>query len=174
MIIDKKEARQLIDETIADSEFVLVGIGDEFEKGTDEEVKACYDELARMMNGKPYFIISQVADKRIFDSKILDFFVCAPFAEGAGEPASEERWKTYLTWLSGTLGHKLCMLELGVGFVNPQLIRWPFEKTAQYNQKAHFIRVHPSLPQLPEGLDGRGTAVHMKSLELLGKDEEKA
>lgn len=38
-------------------------------------------------------------------------------------------WNLYREWLAGTLNHALLILELGVDFKTPTVIRWPFEKT---------------------------------------------
>ena len=50
------------------------------------------------------------------------------------DPEGHESWEKYLHWLSFTLNQKLCVLELGVGFAHPQLVRFPFEKTAYFNK----------------------------------------
>ena len=76
-------------------------------------------------------------------------------------------WANYTKWLQGTLNKKLFILELGEGFENPNLFRWPFEKIAFYNEKAVFVRVHKSLYQIGEGIKGKGTAIAMDSREFL-------
>ena len=76
-------------------------------------------------------------------------------------------WANYTKWLQGTLNKKLFILELGEGFENPGLFRWPFEKMAFYNKKAAFVRVHKSLYQIGAELKGKGTAVPMDSKEFL-------
>lgn len=76
-------------------------------------------------------------------------------------------WEKYMKWLSGTLNKKLLLLELGVDFIYPQLIRWPFEKTALLNQKAFLVRVHKSLSNIPEELKERAEAITIDSKELL-------
>jgi NAD-dependent SIR2 family protein deacetylase len=77
------------------------------------------------------------------------------------------QWKSYNNWLSCTLGHKLCILELGVGFQYPQVIRWPFEKITYFNQKATLIRVHSNLPQIAEEIGTRGISVASTPFEFL-------
>ena len=81
-------------------------------------------------------------------------------------------WKTYTTWLSGTLHRKLCVLELGVSFAHPSVIRFPFEKTVFFNQKASLLRVHPTLCQLPRELEGRGMAIGAEPIKFLTELEE--
>ena len=162
-------------EKINDCDFVLIGIGDEFKQTGDAEkdkrILDAYNALARIPSGKPYFVISENEDDLIYDSKLLDFFITCPFSSRGDTKEGEEQWQTYMRWLSATLGHKLCILELGVGFTKPQLIKFPFEKAAQYNQKSFMIRVHHSLPMLPEGLDGRGAAIKTNALDFLLEEQ---
>lgn len=76
-------------------------------------------------------------------------------------------WKMYTKWLQGTLNKKLCVLELGVDLTFPNIIRWPFEKVAFYNQKALFIRVNEKLYHMSEELKDKGIAVNKKSIDWL-------
>jgi hypothetical protein len=87
--------------------------------------------------------------------------------EGYLEEGYLMQWKSYNNWLSCTLGHKLCILELGVGFQYPQVIRWPFEKITYFNQKATLIRVHSNLPQIAEEIGTRGISVASTPFEFL-------
>lgn len=74
------------------------------------------------------------------------------------------QWMHYNQWLAGTLGHELLVLELGVGFSKPSVIRFPFEKTAYFNQKAYLCRVHRRFPQVPKKLEGRAAGVEEDSV----------
>ncbi len=76
-------------------------------------------------------------------------------------------WRMYTKWLQGTLNKKLCVLELGVDLTFPNIIRWPFEKVAFYNQKALFIRVNEKLYHMSEELKDKGIAVNKKSIDWL-------
>ena len=71
-----------------------------------------------------------------------------------------------MKWRSFTLNRQLLVLELGVGFGNPMVIRFPFEKTVFLNQKSKMYRVHPSLPQVTAEIGERGTAVKANPLDL--------
>ncbi|MFR8548235.1 MAG: hypothetical protein ACLVEV_06390 [Lachnospiraceae bacterium] len=82
------------------------------------------------------------------------------------------QWEKYKRWLSCTLNRKLCILELGAGFHYPQILRWPFEKVAMYNQKAFLIRISSSFWQLAEGLAQKGMSVPANPLEFLNCDEK--
>ena len=85
------------------------------------------------------------------------------------EPDNQESWDKYLHWLSFTLNQKLCVLELGVGFAHPQMIRLPFEKTVYFNQKARYIRVSEKFPQLSAEIADRGIAVKENPVTLFAK-----
>lgn len=73
-----------------------------------------------------------------------------------------EQWQRYMKWLQGTLNRKLCVIEAGVGMKLPSVIRWPFEKTVFYNQKATMYRIHDKFYQVNEEIAERayGAASH--------------
>ncbi|HBD01852.1 MAG TPA: hypothetical protein DC053_24855 [Lachnoclostridium sp.] len=79
------------------------------------------------------------------------------------------QWKAYTTWLAGTLNKKLLILELGVGFQYPTVIRWPFEKTVSVNKKSHMYRIHGKFAQLPDTVKGKADAVLENSTEFFRK-----
>lgn len=79
------------------------------------------------------------------------------------------QWNTYTYWLSATLNKRVIILELGVGFQTPTVIRWPFEKTASINNKAHLYRIHGSFSQLSETVKGKAESISENSLEFLRK-----
>ena len=141
--------------SLAEAEYVLVGLGSGA-RGLS------YDTLAQVLKGRQYFIITEAADDGIFQSKLLPFLVTAPNSDH-----DNGQWNAYLNWLTGTIGHSLCMLELGVGLKQAQLIRWPFERTAMINQKAVLVRVNEKLSMLPEGLGERGIRVPMEAGRFL-------
>lgn len=77
------------------------------------------------------------------------------------------QWIHYNQWLAGTLGQELVILELGVGFSKAGVIRFPFEKTAYFNQKAYLCRVHRSFFQVPKELSGRADGVESDSVSWI-------
>ncbi len=91
--------------------------------------------------------------------------------EGYLESGYLDQWQNYNRWLSCTLNRKLCILELGVGFEYPQVIRWPFEKAAYFNQKAELIRVHSRLWQVTSELKERGISVESAPVDFLLSEE---
>lgn len=57
-----------IQDKISSSDMVLVGIGEEFEG--KENSLAAYDKLAKLLEGKNYFIVSLCMDDSIYESKL--------------------------------------------------------------------------------------------------------
>ncbi|MCM1186013.1 MAG: hypothetical protein NC251_05690 [Lachnoclostridium sp.] len=76
-------------------------------------------------------------------------------------------WAEYRKWLQGTMNRRLLVLELGVGMQCPTVIRWPFEKLVMYNNKAYIYRIHKSLYQLSEDLQGKGISISENSVDWL-------
>lgn len=79
----------------------------------------------------------------------------------------EEEKNRYLDWVESTIGRKLCILEIGVGFNTPAVIRWPFERLTYYHNQAHLFRVnyeykevpgHGGFPMVPEELKEKDKA----------------
>lgn len=79
------------------------------------------------------------------------------------------QWDYYLKWLGETFNKNLLILELGVGFSKPGVIRFPFEKTAFFNQKSMFIRVNETLPQVTKELAQRAESVTESSVAWVQK-----
>ena len=75
------------------------------------------------------------------------------------------QWERYTHWLAGTLNKNTLILELGVGFGNPGIIRFPFEKTAYFNQKSFLYRVNQRFPQVAGELHGRAQGLLADSVE---------
>lgn len=145
-------------EDLKESKCVLVGLGEMFNvKDPEDELKYIqfYKNLKEALGAKDYYILTQAEDDLIFQCGFDKKHVAAPFLF----PEEEENWSDYMKWLSFTLNRHLLVLELGVGFANPMVIRFPFEKTVFLNQKSKMYRVHPSLPQVTAEIAERGTAV---------------
>lgn len=173
-----QEIWDIIEKTVNEAEFVLVGIGEEFQAVSQEEreekkekILSAYNRLAGLIGKKPYFVVTENRDDLIFQSELMEFFIVSPFGDENRQNSGEEQWNAYLNWLAATLGHRLCILELGVGFGAPQVIRWPFEKTAMFNQKSTLVRVNARFPQLTEETAGRGISIGENALEVFGAGE---
>lgn len=68
----------------------------------------------------------------------------------------------------------MLILELGVDFKYPTVIRWPFEKTAFFNEKSHMYRVNKTFFQIPEEMKERIVSVPVNSAEFIQKYDGKA
>lgn len=77
------------------------------------------------------------------------------------------QWNAYTEWLARTLNRKLLVLELGVGFAVPTVVRWPFEKTVFFNQKARLYRIHEKFAQISEELTGKAVSVGENSVKVI-------
>lgn len=139
-------------EEIKEANLVLVGLGEDLCSASE----AFYQELARLLFHKDYFIVSLSAGREELETAgLLPEQITVPLA---GED-EEKSWERYLHWLSFTLNQRLCILEMGAGFGHPELIRFPFEKTCYFNQKARLIRINARFPQLPAEHAGRGISI---------------
>ncbi|MDE7208188.1 MAG: hypothetical protein K2N90_13705 [Lachnospiraceae bacterium] len=83
------------------------------------------------------------------------------------EEGYKPQWEKYTNWLQHTLHKKVCILELGVGMNLPEVIRWPFEKVAFYNEKASFFRVNEQLYHMTKELEDKGTSVMASAIDFL-------
>lgn len=168
-----------IKEKVQDADLVLVGIGTEFSKKhrEPEEILKAYNHLAKLLEGKNYFVLTVNTDDIIFSSELNQEKIVAPCgSEATGNVVTNEdydeswylpQWNKYKLWLQGTVNKKLCILELGVGFEYPTVIRFAFEKVAYFNQKCKMFRIHENLAQLTPEIKDRCTAVHENAVEFL-------
>ncbi|MCD2492332.1 hypothetical protein LQE92_06765 [Lacrimispora sp. NSJ-141] len=195
-----------ISRDISDSDFILIGIGEEWEsREMTEELRAAYEKLRKQIENRDYFIVTTVMDGWIHQMGFDDKRIVAPCGnwnylqckdaccpdiwmkgDGIGEVCPEcgaslventveskpyvetgylSGWQTYMSWLQKSLNRKLLLMELGVGFRTPTVVRWPFEKTAYLNLKSRLYRVHEKLFQIPDNLEGRGISVPLNSVE---------
>jgi len=180
-----EEEIKIITRKLEEAELVLVGIGEKFARAERGEVAlAAYRGLARLLDGKNYFIITVCTDKLIYDAGLKEERIVCPLvreesdlegekpglesgAEGNWKTARISGWDSYMKWLQGTLHRKLFVLELGVGLKYPAVIRFPFEKIVYFNRRADFVRVHETLYQLPAELKDKGVSMKEDAMELM-------
>lgn len=91
------------------------------------------------------------------------------YAQNYQENGYSKQWSDYTKWLQGTLNRDLTVLEMGVGMDFPTVIRWPFEKTVFFNQKARMYRIHSRLYQITEEIKDRACGICEDPLEFLKK-----
>lgn len=75
-------------------------------------------------------------------------------------------WEKYTKWIQGMPNRKVCIVEAGVDFTYPSVIRWPFEKMAYFNKKASFYRIHHTWYQMTEELKDKGNAICSNSRDF--------
>ncbi len=156
---------EMLLEDLKQSKCVLVGLGEAFTvRNAEDELKYIqfYKQLKEVLGSKDYYIVTQAEDDLIFQCGFDKKHVAAPFVY----PEDEENWADYMKWLGFTLNRHLLVLELGVGFANPMVIRFPFEKTVFLNQKSKMYRVHPTLPQVTAEIGERGFALQGDPLTM--------
>ena len=177
-----EEIRQEIQKSAQEADLVLVGIGTEFSKknARKEEIMEAYRKLADLLKGKNYFLLTVNTDDLIFESAIDSERIVAPCgSDKTGNVVTNDdydeswympQWEKYTKWLQGTVNKKVCVLELGVGFEYPTVIRFAFEKIVYFNQKCHMYRIHEKFAQLTPEIKDRTTAVKENAVKLLLED----
>lgn len=177
-----EEIRQEIQKSAQEADLVLVGIGTEFSKknARKEEIMEAYRKLADLLKGKNYFLLTVNTDDLIFESAIDSERIVAPCgSDKTGNVVTNDdydeswympQWEKYTKWLQGTVNKKVCVLELGVGFEYPTVIRFTFEKIVYFNQKCHMYRIHEKFAQLTPAIKDRTTAVKENAVKLLLED----
>lgn len=121
---------------------------------TDEltDASAWSDEIYERINcGKDPAEIFMPKCQKCGNDTVYNNIEAMKYVEAGYLPA----WEYYRKWLQGTVNKKLCLIEMGVSLRFPSVIRWAFEKTAYYNQKAKMFRIHHSLSQPAENISGR-------------------
>lgn len=78
------------------------------------------------------------------------------FVEDADWHAAEERFSRFL---SACMEQKTVLLELGVGFNTPTIIRFPFEKLAREHENITLIRLSRSKAMVPASLGRRAIGI---------------
>ena len=136
-----------------------------------EQVQKAYEVLADLLKDKNYFVISLCEDGLLEQAGLKENRILTPAKEGEEETDSgvypTDSWETYTKRLQGTLNRNLVILEVCDGMEQRQLIRFPFEKVAYFNQKSCLYRVHSHLYQMTEEIKERGYSVPMHPVTLL-------
>ncbi len=150
------------------AKMVLIGIGKGFSKGHDnDKLVEYYNKLVDFLAEKDYFVVNISNENNIKKSNFDMTKVAIPLDEDVPEEDNEKQWNEYTKWLQQTLNKDLFLLELGVGFDMPTMVRWPFEKIAKLNNKAFLYRVNENFPQLPDDIGDKGESVKMTVGEFL-------
>lgn len=105
-------------------------------------------------------------DEMVFNQKRPEWFDV-----NYNEMAYIDQWQVYTNWISKSLNHELLILELGVGFDFPSVIRWPFEKITFLNKKAYMIRVHEKMYQLTADIKDKAISVPIDSVSYIMQEK---
>ena len=102
---------------------------------------------------------------------------CGELAEMGFRPENyEEGWDRYANFVNSSAMLRLCIIELGVGFNTPGVIRWPFERFTKLIPGAKLFRVnkgyaeyrnHAGYPKVPEELAGRAFSIPCDATEVI-------
>ena len=157
-----------------DAEMVVIGIGEEWnaylEKQEYQDLLAFY---APYLEKKNYFCITSSKKNDFSWGSLNPKRVVQPLLLEAEQITSEKKeeiekqWDLYNKWLSGTLAKKLLVVELGEGFNNPNLIKWPFERIVMINEKARFYRIHSMFYQIPPEIRDKSVTYKYDAYEVL-------
>ena len=79
------------------------------------------------------------------------------FVEDRDWHAAEERFSRFL---SACINGKTVLLELGVGFNTPTIIRFPFEKLTREHKNVSLVRLSRSKAMIPASLGDRAVGVN--------------
>ena len=72
---------------------------------------------------------------------------------------AEKRFGDYLSEAIGS-GNKICLLELGVGFNTPTIIRFPFENLVRKHRQISLIRLNLNEAVIPESFGSRAVGIN--------------
>lgn len=79
------------------------------------------------------------------------------FVEDGHWDQAAGRYGAFLEWAAG---RRLLLLELGVGFNTPAIIRFPFERMTDEHENWQLIRLNLTEAMIPESLQTRAVGIH--------------
>lgn len=93
------------------------------------------------------------------------------FVQDSNWYEAERRFGTFVT---DSLDKKLVLLELGVGFNTPTIIRFPFEKLIREHENITLIRLNLDQAVVPESQEARAIGINADMAESINDIFEKA
>lgn len=172
-----------------EAEMVVIGIGAQLHRenfDSEQQMQEIIDFFASYLDKKNYFIITTHHENLFENSAFNPRRIVNPLMiqeigaqdntsantqmiPESKEPEDKEskQWDLYNKWLAGTLNRRLLLVELGEGFHNPNIFRWPFERIAFINRKAKMYRIHDVFSQLPENINERAVGVPENAVDFL-------
>lgn len=124
--------------------------------------------------------ILQHIDHEKFECEESAFPVCpfcgAPAQMGFRPSNYEALTQPYIDFIERCRDKTLCLIEFGVGYNTPGVIRWPFDRITYYYEHAHLFRVnrgyrewagHAGFPDYPAELEGKVTPINWDAKEVI-------
>jgi NAD-dependent SIR2 family protein deacetylase len=90
--------------------------------------------------------------------RVDDTFVESPNMKKQGD---------YIDFVNNSTDGKLVILELGVGFNTPAIIRWPFEKITTGHPNATLIRINVDYPEIPQKIISKSVSFNEDTKEVI-------
>lgn len=168
----------------ADRQFMRCG----FDMERVFEYQGHYDTLACSKNCCGRTWDNHEALEKVLQNIDHEAFECPPEAlprcPACGELAEmgfrPDNWALgrdrYVKFVNASEGKRLCMIEFGVGFNTPGVIRWPFERICAAIERSTLFRVnrgyrdypgHPGYPQVPMELGNRAVSIDCDAAEVI-------
>ena len=166
--------------TNADAQFVKAGLSDEKIFCTQGDYfyiqcgRGCHDKIYDAVD-----LFRQMdqarSDCRIPSSMVPKCPICGGsmdmnlrkdeyFVQDAGWYEAEERFSDFL---SDAIDKKLVLLELGVGFNTPTIIRFPFEKLVKEHNNISLIRLNMNQAIVPKSFGSRAVGINTDMAESI-------
>lgn len=81
----------------------------------------------------------------------------------------------YQRWLDGIWNKKLVVMEIGVGFNTPGVIRWPFERLVESHKNVSFFRINcdyrsfagTARPEIPDRIRSKSVSLNADAGETI-------
>lgn len=153
-------------EDLKSADYVIFGLGKEIYASEDKNVYDNFKKLLESMEHVNYFIVSTDKAGTVREAGLNEKRIVCP-ANESNEQEEEKQWEFYNKWLSSSLAKKLVIVELGEGFSNPDIMRWPFERIVMINQKAKLYRIHSTFYQIPAEISDRAYPVEMEADQFI-------
>jgi NAD-dependent SIR2 family protein deacetylase len=78
-----------------------------------------------------------------------------------------KKQKYYIDFINNSIDGKLVLLEIGVGFNTPSIIRWPFERIVSTHPNAKIIRMNMSNPEVPKEISDKSLSFNDDITEVI-------
>ncbi|WP_242972925.1 SIR2 family NAD-dependent protein deacylase [Anaeromicrobium sediminis] len=73
----------------------------------------------------------------------------------------------YIDFVNNSMNGKLVLIELGVGFNTPVIIRWPFERITSRHPNAVLIRINMDYPEVPQEISSKSLCISNNILKVI-------